>query len=535
MRPILRGAAALLAAPTLALSALVATSAPASAAIDPAPGAAAGSWLGAQLQGSDWIVHNQEYDFDDYGLTIDAALALDVAGDPDEVVGSISDALAAEVDSYVSPGWGTNLSAGAVAKALVLADTTGDDPTSYGGRNLVTDLEGQVATEGAIAGRIQDDWDSGDPYAADYANVLGQAFAVEGLDALDSASTDAVTAFLLDQQCSDGSFRLTFADVEAADQTCDGGNGLPSVDATAQAVDSLQSQLDDAEVAQHVEDAVDWLLDEQNADGSFGSDADIPAGNANSTGLAAYALMISDQAEAATHAAAWLRAHQVTNLADCVTYDAGDVGAVTYDDTALAAAQDGAMEPSLVDQSVRASAQGLLGLVAAQAGDPRAMFTAEYVKAGGNKPVGVGAAAPGEALCAVAGGQSAFGYADVDGDATLRVKVPSKTGTTVVDVANADGIFDTIEINALGKTDLKVKVKKQKVKKGKKQKVTVKGLAPAESVTVKLGKKSKSGQATRKGVYTAKLKVTGKPGKTTVKVKGQFGNRTGKQTFRVTK
>ena len=61
------------------------------------------------LQATGWIAHNQQYDFDDYGLTIDAGLALDEVGAPASVVGNISDAVAAHLDDYVS-GYGTILS-----------------------------------------------------------------------------------------------------------------------------------------------------------------------------------------------------------------------------------------------------------------------------------------------------------------------------------------------------------------------------------------------------------------------------------------
>lgn len=543
--PSVRRTAALLAVPALALSALAVSPAPASAAAgtDPAPATAAGTWLYGQL--TDGLVHNQQYDFDDYGLTIDAGLALHAVGAPEAAVDAISDAIAANIDAYVAPGYGTNLSAGGTAKALVLATAAGADPASYGGRDLVTDLEGRVATDGAIAGRIQDDWDASDPYGADYANVLGQAYAVEGLDAVDSSRTDSATDFLLEQQCSSGFFRLNLSTADAADQTCDGSDGQPSVDATAIAVEALQSQVDDTDVAAHVDAAIAWLESQQNDDGSFGSDADIPAGNANSTGLAGYALLLGDRTGAAARSASWLRAHQATNVANCVYYDASDVGAVVYDDAALTAAQGGAMDAAALDQSVRATAQALPALLAAPAadGDANVLFTAEYVKAGGKKPVGVTGAAPGEALCAMLGEQSVLGYADGDGEAELAVLIPKKTATSKVKVANATGKIGSAEINALGAKKLKVSLA-AKVKKGTKQTIKVTGLAPGESVTVSVtwpstghgGSGSGSGgQANGKGVYTTSLKAQSPTGKAKVKVVGQFKNRKASTTFVITK
>ncbi|MBZ5737223.1 hypothetical protein [Nocardioides mangrovi] len=547
MRPTLRGAAAVLAVPALAMSALAATSAPASAdaTTDPAPATAAGYWLGGQL--TDGLVHNRQYDFDDYGLTIDVGLAfhtLESAGAPHSVVEGISDAMAAAIDSYVAPGYGTDLSAGSAAKAAVLAQAAGDDATAYGGRDLISDLESTVGDDGALAGRIQDDWDPTVQYAADYANVLGQAFAAEALDAAGSAKTDAVTDFLLQQQCADGYFRQDFTVDLEADQTCDGSDGQPNVDATALAIEALQSQLDDADVAAQVAKAVDWLVDQQKANGGFGSDADIPTANANSTGAAAYALLISGQPEAAARAAAWLRAHQATNVATCVSYDDADAGAVTYDDAALANAQKHAMGKAKHDQAVRATAQALPGLLAAQtsADEPQAHFTSEYVKAGGAKPVGVTDAAPGEALCAMRGEQSVLGYAGVDGEVDLKVAIPDKTKVSKVKVANAGGTFDTVAINALGAKKLTVSLKKRSVAKGGRQVIRVSGLAPGETVLVDVTWPSTAhsgsgtsafGQANGQGVVRTSLTASKHAGTARVKVKGAFANRKAKASFTV--
>lgn len=538
MRPILRGAAALLAVPALALPALVATSAPASAATDAAPATAAGTWLAGQLQATGWIAHNQQYDFDDYGLTIDAGLALHTVGAPSSVVESISDAVAAHLDDYVS-GFGTIVSAGGTAKALVLAQAAGDDPASYGGHDLVTDLEGRVSD----SGRIEDDFDS---TAADYANVIGQAFAVQGLDAAGSAQAGAVTGFLLEQQCSAGYFRQDFSAADAADQTCDGGSGKPNVDATAQAVQALQGRLDDPGVPGHVADAVDWLLAHQKGNGAFGSNADIAA-NANSTGSAAYALLASGETDAAARAAAWLRAHQATNVASCAYYDSADTGAVLYDDAARTAAQAGPMDAALTDQSVRATAQALTGLLAAQAGPgtPNVLYAPGYAKVGGKTSVGVNGAAPGEALCAMLGEQSVLGWANPAGEGLLTVRVPAKAGKSTVTVANAAGEFGDATVRALGAKKLTVALKSKRIAGGTKQVITVKRLAPGELAQVQVtwpsgghnaSGEGAGGQANANGVFRVTFRVPKKhPGTAAVKAFGEFRNRKGSASFVVTR
>lgn len=503
--------AALLALPALAVTGLVA---PATAAADPTPASAAGAWLTGQL--TDGIVHNEEYGFDDVGLTIDVALALKAVGASG--VGDISDAVASRVTGYVAPGYGTNLSAGGSAKALVLAEAAGADPTSYGGRDLVADVESRVSG----TGRIQDDWDAGDPYGADYANVFGQAFAVQGLDAVGSPQTDEVTDFLLEQQCAAGYFRQDFAAVDAADQTCDGGTSGPSVDATAAAIVGLKSQLDDADVAGSVSDAVAWLLDRQQANGGFGSNADIAAANANSTGAAGYALLLAGEDAAAGRAAAWLRAHQLTNVANCVYYDAGDTGAVVYDNTARKAAQAGPMEAALNDQTVRATAEALPGLLAAAAAPAGTVARSEagYVRAGRSTPVTVRDAAPGEALCAMLGEQSVLGWADPVGDARLAVR-PVDAGTQTLAVANAAGTVGESDLRVLGEATFKVKVSGKAV--------TVRGMAPGEvgSLVARWpnGKRTERRlHADDRGVATAALPAGGA---SRVKATGQFAGRSG--------
>ena len=111
---------------------------------------------------------------------------------------------------------------------------------------------------------------------------------------------------------------------------------------------------------------------------------------------------------------------RLTNVANCVYYDAADLGAIAYDDAARTAAQarpDRRRPP--LDQSRRATAQALPAWRGRQAGtgDPHALFAAGYVKAGVKHGVGVIDAAPGEALCAMLGEQSVLGYANDEGEA----------------------------------------------------------------------------------------------------------------------
>lgn len=312
---------------------------------------AGAAWLSDQV--THGVVHNDQYGIDDYGLSADVALALhDVDAQP-QTVQAVSDQLAEHVKEYTSPGYGTVTSAGSTAKAAVLAQAAGADPTSYGGQDLVAQLEGTVADRGSIKGRIQDALDTKVKSAADYANVVGQAYAVMALDAAGSDRAGDATSFLVSQQCSGGWFRLDFTkDTGAADQSCDGDKtSKPDIDATAFAVRAL-SAVDSPDVSSQVDSAVAWLAKQQAGDGSFGTETP----NSNSTGLAGTVLAGVGETTAAEKAAAWVFQHQV---ADCPQADRTDVGAIAYDDAALQAAEQKGITTKTSDQFRRASSEAL--------------------------------------------------------------------------------------------------------------------------------------------------------------------------------
>lgn len=305
-------------------------------------------WLAKQLD--DGLVHNDLYDFDDYGLSIDVGIALDDRGRTKDVR-AIRKALAAAVDSYTTgvDFGSSDIYAGATAKAAVFAQTTGADPGAFGRVDLIARLARRVATQAPIAGRLQDKG------MDDYANVIGQAFAVDALTAARSKKATKATRFLLAQQCEAGYFRLNFtADKTAVDQTCDGGKrattSAPDTDATALAVIAL---LKNPRPSREAEDAVDaalsWLVRTQARNGSFGGGPSTERANANSTGLAAWALGSAGSCEQARKAARWLRTLVVSGVA-------GENGAVAYNRAALAGARDG-IGVEERDQFVRATAQ----------------------------------------------------------------------------------------------------------------------------------------------------------------------------------
>ncbi len=324
---------------------------------DTAAVASGASWLAAQAPHG--VVHNDQYDVDDEGLSVDVALALQAVGQQDATVRAVADHLAANIKAYVAPGYGTVTSAGSTAKAAVLAETVDEDPTDVGGVDLVTRLERTVAGSGAATGRVVDQLDPKQKSAADYANTIAQAYAVQALDGAGSDAAGDATSYLLQQQCADGWFRLDFPAADAKAQGCDADpKSAPDVDATAFAARALDGS-DDPQAGAAVQKAVAWLESVQAADGSFGGKPVGQDPNTNSTGLAGWVLGDLGETGAAEQAATWVAGRQV---GDCPGSPKADAGAVAYDDAALTAATSKGITAKTQDQFRRASAQAVPAL-----------------------------------------------------------------------------------------------------------------------------------------------------------------------------
>ena len=341
--------------------------APPEPAYDEAAATAAADWLTGKLDGGLLSYESDFGPYTDYGLSIDAAISLDELDD-EAAVQQTSEAVAANIDTYISgkafgdPG---STYAGPAAKALVLAQLAGD-PTAFGGVDLVQTVESVTTQGGPAAGRIVDVSTFGDN-----ANVLGQAFAVQGLEEAGSARAADALAYLLTQQCSEGYFRLSFTkDVEAADQSCDAGSAKesqPDVDTTAVAVLAVGESDDEPGVADAVARATEWLAGQQSDEGAFTGSGDTAVENANSTGLAGWALGENGRRDAAESAATWVRSVQAGSDGACDQWGAA-AGAIAYDPAALeAGAKDGITKKS-AGQWLRSTAQAVAVLQWAPAG-----------------------------------------------------------------------------------------------------------------------------------------------------------------------
>lgn len=503
---------------------------------DPVPTSAGSTWLLRQL--SDGVVHNDQFAFDDYGLTVDVALGLaGVNGNQDAVV-EIADAVEPHVADYVTGGAFApdDRYAGSTAKAVVLAQVAGADPTTYGGDDLVTRLESLTADAAPVAGRIGDVSEFGD-----FANTIGQSFAARALTVAGSTEADAATAFLLQQQCTPGYFRLLLnPERTAAEQGCvdDDGTGSPAdLDATALAVLNLAASGSTAPAVEAaLADARTWLLSRQGTDGSFGGGPSTEAPNANSTGLGGWALGVLGEPAAAGKAAVWVRRHQAVSNGRCTDALTGEQGAIAYDDAALAAGRADGIPDELRDQWRRASAQAMpvLRFAPRATGERAASGATGFVKAGYAYTLTATGVAPGDTACAWTTGSTGAAVASAAGSAAPRVVTPAGTADRLYTVTDSRGRVGQVTLKVLGRLTVPFTMKSI-VRKGAKQTVTATGLRAGETVTVYFrGAKVRSGTASSTGRFTATFVAGGPVGKATVKVTGHFpALRTATKTFRV--
>lgn len=316
-----------------------------------------GEWLHSQ-QRDDGLVENEQFDLVDYGLTADFGLAFAAIGRRAAALALVREGLADNVEGYT--GTGGEVYAGPTAKLLVLVQKSGGGATDFGGFDLVRRLSGRVVKRGPATGRIKDKG------AFDYANTIGQAFAVRGLGRARAARRRDAMQFLLEQQCSPGFFRLDFSAPAKRDQGCNAArarNRAPDTDATALAVLNLM-ELPRGQKTRRVKSAIDeasrWLRRAQKKNGSFGGGVSTEGSNSNSTGLAAWALGTTGSCRPARRAAGWVRDLQLAGDLTGTPVE-GEKGAIAYDRAGYREGRDG-IEKTERDQWRRATSQAAPGL-----------------------------------------------------------------------------------------------------------------------------------------------------------------------------
>lgn len=377
----------------------------------------------------------------DYGLSIDAGLALDQAGDR-VAVRAISNALAPKVNEYISGGAADPSStyAGPTAKAATFATVAGANPSSYGGVNLISRLEERVSGTAPIVGRIEDRSTFGD-----FANVVGQSYAVRALSRAKSQEADEALTFLLAQQCTSGYFRLNFTkSTTAPAQGCVEGDptSAPDMDATSLAVINLVgSRANSKTVQDALAKAGTWLASKQKANGSFGGGTSTSKANTNSTGLAGFALGLLKNRDAATKAAVYVRKQQPVDKARCRSALTRDTGAIGYDKAAVKAARTAGITAATTDQWRRATAQAMPVLQWAPASQDTLSVSSRRARAAAGDRVRfqVFGISPGERACIGTRGDAKRIVGKATGGRIARKLVmPTGTGTRTVKVRTAD-------------------------------------------------------------------------------------------------
>ena len=284
-------------APALSASSSAALAAP--AAVEDT---AAAAFIARTLaDGDDHYVYPNST-FLDGGNTIDAVIALSAVGTQQ----AQSDASVAYLEAHLGDYVGAfgEVYAGPVAKALLAALVTGSDPTSFGGHDLVGDLQALETTEG----RFSDDSDYGD-----YSNTIGQSLAIIAISRAGEGLNAAAVQLLLDRQCADDGFRGDLGGTGACESDSDAT--AFATQALLVAADTLVCGPDDetlpADVAAAAQRGLDRLEDVQGESGGFVSEDG--ALNANTTGVAAQALTAGGRTAAADAAAAFIATLQYDN------------------------------------------------------------------------------------------------------------------------------------------------------------------------------------------------------------------------------
>jgi len=327
-----------LAAAAIATFALAPPAAAAGYRVTTDPVSAAAGWLSTQFVDASHLPtpngdhFDQKYGkdfFPNQGVNADVIFGLAAAKSAAGSIGKALQYLDTNADAYadITNADGFGPYDGAVGKLALAAIVAEDDPTDFGGANLMATLaedECPAASTTCTPGA-----------AANIFSSISESFVIlaEARTAGKYApSTDAL-AYLVSLQCDSGGF---------TDGVTACGSGAADLDATSYALMALSAA---GGHRPEILDAVGWLKGQQNSAGYWISQG-IP--NANSTGLAAAAL--AGEGEDVSTARTWLRSQQV---------GAGvpGAGAVKYD-AKMTPTTTAATSPSVL-----ATAQALVGLV----------------------------------------------------------------------------------------------------------------------------------------------------------------------------
>jgi hypothetical protein len=314
--------------------------------------ALAARWQASQLtQGR---IHNGQFDFDDWGLTVDTGLMLAAEGSHPAQLARLTKAVRNHYTDYT--GTGAAKYAGAVAKTLVFVKVTRHNSRTFGGVNVRAELMNRIAKSGRLS----------DKGTADSSNVISQAYGVIGLSRTGGVP-QRVVDYLLKQRCAAGYFRLQ----EVPHTACRRSTDSPDVDATALALQALLSARHHGATVSRkaITGTAAWLVSAQRANGSFGGGSTTGKSNSNSTGLAANALAATGHRAARMRAADWVARLQILRAKAASGPARTDIGAVAYRPPALREALETGIGVKKRDQFRRATPQAYFALAPAPLND----------------------------------------------------------------------------------------------------------------------------------------------------------------------
>lgn len=310
----------------------------------------AAGWETTQLRNG--RILNPEFDFTDWGLTLDTYLGLVAAGNRPREARGISTAVSANVREYVS--FRGTFYAGAVAKTLLARRVAGLDPTIDPENLDLRRILGRMVTDaGRQRGRVSDQGAQ-----RDSSNTIAQSFAVLAL-ARSGRLPPATVDFLVRQQCGRGFLRL-----EMTGRSCARDDSSADVDATAFAVQALViARRQGVDLPPDtVGSAARWLTRVQRDNGAFSGRGRTRGMNTNSTGVAAQALKLTNRHGAARAAAHWVSGLQLTPSDAAGMPARRAVGAVAYNRQDFRLARQEGITATTRDKWRRATPQAIVAL-----------------------------------------------------------------------------------------------------------------------------------------------------------------------------
>lgn len=306
---------------------------------------AAAHWLGEQLADAPNGLFGN-VDFPDYGLTVDALLALAAAGVGGDLIAATATRIRNSGDDYIGAPDEAASNFARIAKTALALQVADLDPTVFpsanGPRNLIADLRSTLNTDGSFGG-------------SDFPFV--HALAIYALARTPEGVPAAAIRWLQDAQCTTAGNDNFGAYGYGGTDPCSGVDG----DGTALAIQALASG-GVPNSAPSIKDAAAYLTSIQDTQG--GVPSSFGGINTNNTGLAAQAL---DRVQFAPAATARMATFVSTLQVQCATLESAPARFSSRDLGAIAYMNDGGFDSPITtpdfdnrDQWIRASTQAVL-------------------------------------------------------------------------------------------------------------------------------------------------------------------------------